>query len=41
MRANEGFWMYLHEGKTIDDTIINLGFWEPDISKLIRKNLKK
>ena len=33
--------MYLHEGKTIDDTIINLGFWEPDISKLIRENLKK
>ena len=41
MRTNEGFWICLHEGKTIDDTIINLGFWEPDISKLIRENLKK
>ena len=41
MQTKEGFLMYLHEGKTIDDTIMNLGFWEPDMSKLIRKNLRK
>lgn len=40
VKTNHGFWIYLKKWKFIDENIISHWEWEPNISNLIKNNLK-